>query len=661
MAAWDAFEVLGIGDLISGHRCEGYAPSQRRRCRNPINKANRQAASHMLGFIGDLDPQSSKLLPWLEKLAYLLLCVAYHRNTQASDMALVWYWTIQEASGTLSQKKLTEVQRFLDDNDVKMDYTCRRPRHKATAARSAPLDPVYYKVAQQVANWETTMTASSNLSQRSTQQPRPISLTVAKPAVRSDGTLKVSTAKTAGGFSQEPVHKKVDMKISSQGTGRPGAKDTRAKVSSTKKDSYPVQSMASSPSALQDLSSCTVPEKPISCSEQSITSTQDESNASQAKKSGQQKQVSEDQSLPALRVHKQAAPQQNQSDEPVKDDCIFVQIREVPEEEQPRHLTEPGIKHDAASISSQKENIFAGKDIRSTSNFGFSITCHPPHRAAGSHNEKTTSEPSTDDYTSSSEKTLAVVLCQRPIFPSPPLLHPSTLLTKIGNGTTQVSLNEPLILALQMHYRRLWHRHQLYLARVHSFATFPPLPASSQHSQTELRTAFFFYLIYRPRLFSLRLLEDATSKPLPTPPLCESGLELDEQRPHRAHNEEVDSLWYAFHAQTVRAVRRRSFDILFVALHCILKVGRGRERLRQRSYPIVDLETGNLPIPTPADAGGTDRDVALISSPLLSPLRTTSLPKWRKLLNWVAAKVEMVRRWTTHSFKRLFATCKYIL
>lgn len=87
---WDAVEVL---DIINPDRgcltCVGYAPSCRRRCRNPINAGNRATAFRLLDRIAYSKPQSPDTRKLLHELAKCALCVRYHQG-QAHDVVAQW-------------------------------------------------------------------------------------------------------------------------------------------------------------------------------------------------------------------------------------------------------------------------------------------------------------------------------------------------------------------------------------------------------------------------------------------------------------------------------------------------------------------------------------------------------------------------------------------
>jgi len=108
---WDAVEVL---DIINPDRgcltCVGYAPSCRRRCRNPINAGNRATAFRLLDRIAYSKPQSPDTRKLLHELAKCALCLRNHQD-QAHDVVAQWERKI--AAMTPEQKVKTEP---FDDN-----------------------------------------------------------------------------------------------------------------------------------------------------------------------------------------------------------------------------------------------------------------------------------------------------------------------------------------------------------------------------------------------------------------------------------------------------------------------------------------------------------------------------------------------------------------
>lgn len=91
VADWDATQLLQIinPDNLS-FCCVGYAPSQHRRCRNPIAQHNRAAAMCLLESLPSIASDLAALRQKLSYLAGLALCRSFHQN-QVADMVQQWY------------------------------------------------------------------------------------------------------------------------------------------------------------------------------------------------------------------------------------------------------------------------------------------------------------------------------------------------------------------------------------------------------------------------------------------------------------------------------------------------------------------------------------------------------------------------------------------
>ncbi|PVH79924.1 hypothetical protein DL98DRAFT_515809 [Cadophora sp. DSE1049] len=89
---WDPTKTLGIINTDPGYEgitCVGYAPSQRRRCRKPINKFNRGVITDTLEEISYLQPNDPTVLSRLKNIAGTALCIQFHQS-QASDVLSQW-------------------------------------------------------------------------------------------------------------------------------------------------------------------------------------------------------------------------------------------------------------------------------------------------------------------------------------------------------------------------------------------------------------------------------------------------------------------------------------------------------------------------------------------------------------------------------------------
>jgi len=93
---WDPIETLNIINPDRGClTCVGYAPSCRRRCRNPVNAGNRTSAFAVLDEMAYLEPESDKVYDLLYELAEYTLCLSYHQN-QVGSTAKKWERQIED-------------------------------------------------------------------------------------------------------------------------------------------------------------------------------------------------------------------------------------------------------------------------------------------------------------------------------------------------------------------------------------------------------------------------------------------------------------------------------------------------------------------------------------------------------------------------------------
>jgi hypothetical protein len=97
---WDPVTVLGIINTDLGYNritCNGYAPSQGRRCRNPINQYNRAFIMDTLDAIAYLQPDNPTVLSRLQQIAAPCMCVRWHQD-QAASILSKWQQKLQKMS-----------------------------------------------------------------------------------------------------------------------------------------------------------------------------------------------------------------------------------------------------------------------------------------------------------------------------------------------------------------------------------------------------------------------------------------------------------------------------------------------------------------------------------------------------------------------------------
>ncbi|KAF2844625.1 hypothetical protein T440DRAFT_376001, partial [Plenodomus tracheiphilus IPT5] len=82
--------------LENDHRCCGYAPSKRRKCRMPIGYDSVRRYTTVLDELSHQQPDAKQLEPLLERLAQYGLCARFHQY-QLDDMVRTWSRRISAA------------------------------------------------------------------------------------------------------------------------------------------------------------------------------------------------------------------------------------------------------------------------------------------------------------------------------------------------------------------------------------------------------------------------------------------------------------------------------------------------------------------------------------------------------------------------------------
>jgi hypothetical protein len=114
---WDPYETLGIINTDPGYggiTCIGNAPSQGRRCRNPIRADNRSFIDAILSEISFLPPDSPVVLSRLQEIVGPALCV---RNHQSQAGLVMQQW----------KRKLQQLKRH---SETREERTRMPPRNK---------------------------------------------------------------------------------------------------------------------------------------------------------------------------------------------------------------------------------------------------------------------------------------------------------------------------------------------------------------------------------------------------------------------------------------------------------------------------------------------------------------------------------------------------
>jgi hypothetical protein len=132
---WDPSETLGIINMDPGYQritCIGHAPSQGRRCRNPIRSDNRDFITATLNEIAYLRPDNPTVMSRLRSIAGPALCVRYHQG-QAESIVRQWQRKIQQLSPRIDERKPTKPVR--DDKNQDSEQTINELREQLREMR----------------------------------------------------------------------------------------------------------------------------------------------------------------------------------------------------------------------------------------------------------------------------------------------------------------------------------------------------------------------------------------------------------------------------------------------------------------------------------------------------------------------------------------------
>ncbi|OSS52900.1 hypothetical protein B5807_02319 [Epicoccum nigrum] len=123
---WDVRSVL---EIHVEKQCIGWAPSRRRKCTCVISYRNWESFESLTQEIGEQPPDAEQLRPQLERLAYLGLCVRFHRGKQVASMVEKWILNIVAAAATTST--------FTPDSPLTPWLTSRKPSQRTQAIPTA--------------------------------------------------------------------------------------------------------------------------------------------------------------------------------------------------------------------------------------------------------------------------------------------------------------------------------------------------------------------------------------------------------------------------------------------------------------------------------------------------------------------------------------------
>ena len=132
---WTPSDVLtNIDNSSCSITCVGYAPSQGRRCHNPIAAANRQDAAKILFKLSKFKLSSSRIDDLLEQLAPRVLCKRYHQN-QSRLMVSQWQEDIDDLLAKEAAERAEQARQ--DRAAARRAENKRRAREAAQRAADA--------------------------------------------------------------------------------------------------------------------------------------------------------------------------------------------------------------------------------------------------------------------------------------------------------------------------------------------------------------------------------------------------------------------------------------------------------------------------------------------------------------------------------------------
>ncbi|RDW74858.1 hypothetical protein BP6252_06000 [Coleophoma cylindrospora] len=120
---WNPSKTLGIINTDPGYQCItciGYAPSQGRRCRNPIRRDNREFIMDTLEDIAYLHPDNPAVMSQLRTIAGPALCVRYHQN-QAERVVMEWQRKLQQLKPVKEERRSTKPSRSRNEPEPSQD------------------------------------------------------------------------------------------------------------------------------------------------------------------------------------------------------------------------------------------------------------------------------------------------------------------------------------------------------------------------------------------------------------------------------------------------------------------------------------------------------------------------------------------------------------
>ena len=188
---WDVRSVL---EIRIEKQCIGWAPSKRRKCTCAISYQNWESLKSLAHKIGEQPPDAEILQSQLERLAYLGLCVRFHRGTQVT--AMVEKWTPKIDAAARAARRSATTSTLTPYSPLTPRSTSRSPSQRTQAMSTARSDSASSpERIQPVSTVTPTSTRPSGLpSPRATPPPDPASSPRTPSSRTEDMSLPVPLA-----------------------------------------------------------------------------------------------------------------------------------------------------------------------------------------------------------------------------------------------------------------------------------------------------------------------------------------------------------------------------------------------------------------------------------------------------------------------------------
>jgi hypothetical protein len=200
---WDVRSVL---EIHVEKQCIGWATSKRRKCTCAISSRNWESLKSLTHKIGEQPPDAEQLRSQLERLAYLGLCVRFHRGTQVASMVEKWTSKIDAiARAAEHARRSATTSTSTPDSPLTPRSTSRQPSQGTQAIPTATSDSASSPERIQPVSAVTPILATSSglPSPRATPPPGP-AYSFRTPSSRTGNTLlPVSSATMAALYDSD--------------------------------------------------------------------------------------------------------------------------------------------------------------------------------------------------------------------------------------------------------------------------------------------------------------------------------------------------------------------------------------------------------------------------------------------------------------------------